>query len=397
MSSNESNADLPGLMERFISEYNILELEEYTGSDKLNKRAENNPGTLIAADKDTVYCIYTHEVDENEKYIHYAELILQDRSYTEQSSESVVTTSAEEKAKLNLEPNISPADFNNDVFGYAFDWGTDYNTVLDFVSQLSGFEIKKGSSYISISTTNFYSAPEVYKFEFSNGKLSAVSGSLYTMYMGSSAQAGLTNIADTLKGIYGLKDLAPYTKNGRMNAQSHTANSSFIVADDYTIYGLFNIIKSGNSLSCVDFIFADKHESETGINSADAGIMRPWGESTESQKADTTQPSESAGDKTEAANPSSANKTTQVSSCRYSSHLTPGDKAEIINVTALRMYNRPGADQIEGLYAFPEKEFTITDGPQCMNGTVWWRINFLGYSGWAAEMDAEGSYYMQKK
>ena len=88
---------------------------------------------------------------------------------------------------------------------------------------------------------------------------------------------------------------------------------------------------------------------------------------------------------------------TQVGDCKYGTYLTAGDKAEIINVQAVRMFEKPGDSPIQGLNAFPGKEFTIIDGPMCMNGLVWWKINFLGYIGWASETDTDGLYYMEKR
>ncbi len=407
LSSNNKNADLPGFMEKFIAEYNLSGLETYTGNEKFNSFAENNPETVIVADQDTVYRVYPHEVDENGGYIPYAAIHLLDRSYSELQSNTESrndksvsdpggTENEEPKAELNPEPNITPDEFSNTLFGYAFDWGTSYDTVLDFLSQLSGFELKKGSSYISIATKSSNSAPEYYKFEFSDEKLITVSGSLYTMCWGSAVPSSLAGITNALKTVYGLQNLEAYTKNGKMNAQANRTEASFIAADDYTIYGLFNNIRSGNSLSSVDFVFTDKHKSETGVSSADAGIGRPGKEYTEKSS---TAVAEQSGIAKGTAEPSAAPsiKTTLVGNCLYGTHLAAGDKAEIVNISALRMYSAPGKNPVEGLNAFPGKEFTITDGPHCVNGSIWWKINFLGYTGWAAEMSADGIYYMQKK
>ena len=206
--------------------------------------------------------------------------------------------------------------------------------------------------------------------------------------MGNSAIPELVKIANALKDTYGLNQFGSYTKSDIMNAKTGEAHTSFIVADDYTIYGMFNMVKTGNLLSYVEFILTDKNLSETGISSADAGITR------ENASVSAAEPVENEA---ETAAPAASGDAAQVGNCKYGTRLAIGDKGEIVNVQALRMYEKPGGSQIEGLNAFPGKEFTILDGPMCMNGFVWWKINFLGYIGWATEMNSDGLYYMEKR
>ena len=296
-------------------------------------------------------------------------------------------------SELNLEPNIAPAEFSNLVFGYAFDWGTSYETVLDFLSQLSGYELDKRNSYIGLRTADNHSAPEYYQFLFSDGKLTTITGSIYTLYMGSSAEPSLESIANTLKAVYGLQNLETYTRNDKMNAKASETNTSLIVADDYTIYGLFNMLRTDNKLSYVDFTLADRHQSETGISSADAGIASPWKEAL----GKSSETYENASEVQETASMTASGETIRVGNCRYGTRLSLGDKAEIINVEGLRMYEKPNDAPIEGLYAFPEREFSIIDGPICVDESIWWKIDFLGYIGWAREMNFDGLYYMEKR
>lgn len=408
-----SRSNLPQIADELIYSYNLQELPAYTENERMNSAAGDANANFIISDDYTIYGIFN--VIETGKRLNHVDFIFTDKNKAENGISSIdagIGRPGKDYSKVddstainvsnpleNLEPNFSPADFNNAVFGYAFDWGTDYDTVLNFLSQLSGYEMEKGISYISIRTTDIYTAPVFYKFEFSNGKLSAVSGSIGTMCMGNSALASLASITEDLKSIYGLKNREPYTKNGKMNAQAHNADTSFIVADNYTIYGLFYSVQSGNILSSVDFIFADKYKSETGVSSADAGIERPWEETFESLAVDSTEPAEASIDKTETVGSASAgdSEAVLIGDCKYGSYLTKGDKAEVVNVSALRMYRTPNNYQIEGLNAFPGKEISIISEPQCVNGVIWWEINFLGYIGWAAEMNADGVYYLEKR
>ncbi len=300
------------------------------------------------------------------------------------------------------DPDVAPADMNISAFKEAFYWGIDYDTVLDYLSQLPGFELMKYPSAISIHTTNTgtLAPPEMYTFEFSNGKLTTISGSLYTLCMGGWMPDRLQSIADTLKLIFDLEGLDAYTENSRMNTAANEVRVSSIVADDYTIYGLFNNEQTGSWLSSVDFIFTDKHYFETGVNSADAGISKPEKKEEDGEHgsaAASGNPNETLNESAAASAPVSSREARQVGNCKYGTYLNLGDKAEIVNVGGVRMYQRPDTNPIDGVTAFQGKEFTVTDGPQCVNGVVWWEINFLGYSGWAAEMNAGGTYYMENR
>ena len=295
----------------------------------------------------------------------------------------------------NCDPDIAPSDMNITAFKEAFAWGDDYDDVLAYLSELPGFELTEYKFSIDLNTTSLNTAPEMYSFEFADGKLIAVSGSLYTMCMGGWAPARLESIADTLKLIFELDGLEAYTENSRMNAAADRVRVSFIVADDYTIYGLFNNEQTGNYLSCVDFIFTDKHYFETGVNSADAGISKP-DKKDEDRENDAADPVSPNPDET-LNEPVSAREARKVGNCKYGTYLNLGDKAEIVNVGGVRMYQIPNKNPIDGTTAFPGKEFTVTDGPQCVDGVVWWEINFLGYLGWAAEMNSAGTYYMENK
>ena len=83
-------------------------------------------------------------------------------------------------------------------------------------------------------------------------------------------------------------------------------------------------------------------------------------------------------------------------SCRYPTHLEIGSSAEVINITGLKMYNEPEGSLLE-TQAFPGKPLEIIDGPQCRNGALWWKVSFLGYSGWVTEVLAEGKYYLEPR
>ena len=124
---------------------------------------------------------------------------------------------------------------------------------------------------------------------------------------------------------------------------------------------------------------------ETGSSSADA--------ETASQLEETL--GKNANQET--AEPAVSDDTIQVGNCKYGTRLALGDKAEVINVGRLLMYEVPDDALIEGIYAFSEREFTIIDGPICMDESIWWKIDFLGYIGWSREMNSEGVYYMEKR
>ena len=83
-------------------------------------------------------------------------------------------------------------------------------------------------------------------------------------------------------------------------------------------------------------------------------------------------------------------------SCQYPTHLAIGSSAEVINITGLKMYNDPEESLLE-TQAFPGKPLEIIDGPQCRNGALWWKVSFLGYSGWVTEVSAEGKYYLEPR
>ena len=378
--------------------YGLQNLEAYTKNLIMNAEAQETDTSLIVADDYTIYGMFNMLKTGNS--LSYVEFILMDRHRSETRISSADAGITRENASANIttaetaestDPlvNIQPAEFYSTTFGYAFDWGASYDTVLDFVCQISGYIMENESSFIRLHTPDNYGAPEDYRFEFSDGKLTTVTGKFFSMKLNNYAIPDLVKFANALKDTYGLNQFGSYTKSDIMNAKTGEAQTSFIVADDYTIYGMFNMVKTGTTLSYVEFILTDKNLSETGISSAAAGITR------ENASGSAVEPAENG---TETAAPAASGDATQVGTCKYGTHLAIGDKAEIVNTQALRMYKSSTTDYpIEGLNAFPGKEFTIIDGPACVKGVVWWKINFLGYIGWATEMNSDGLYYMEKR
>ena len=383
---SSAGPSLVSIADTLKSVYGLNDLDPYTQSLKLNAEESNASASFIVADDYTIYGLFNMLKSGNS--LSYVEFILMDKHQSETKVSSADAGITRENASDNAaanEPadtadalvNIQPAEFNSTTFGNAFDWGASYDTVLDFVSQLSGFNQKTDSTFINIHTSDSSAEnPEDYRFDFTDGKLTTVTARIYTMWMHESAVPRLENIASALKSAYGLNKFGPYTESDSMKAKAGEARASFIVADGYTIYGLFNMVKDGSYLSYVEFVLTDRNQSETGISSLDAGITR-----------------EIAYENAAANEPSGV----AVGGCSYGSRLALGDTAEIVNVNALRMYEKAGSRPIDGLNAFPGKTFTIIDGPVCLNGLVWWKINFLGYTGWVSETDANGMYYIEKR
>ena len=76
--------------------------------------------------------------------------------------------------------------------------------------------------------------------------------------------------------------------------------------------------------------------------------------------------------------------------CSMPYYLVPGNHAEIINTTGLKLHREPAGKEIKGLQAFPGNEITILDGPVCKDDKVWFEIDFLGHKGWVI-MEKTGS------
>ena len=83
--------------------------------------------------------------------------------------------------------------------------------------------------------------------------------------------------------------------------------------------------------------------------------------------------------------------------CR-TSHLELGDSAVVINVNALAMFNKPNGSRTDLPQPYKDgPAVKLTDGPKCINGIIWWEVNFLGFHGWITEMGSDGTYYLQKQ
>lgn len=302
----------------------------------------------------------------------------------------VVFSAYAQDTGVDFTPNIRPAEFSIETAGDAFDWGTDYQTVHDFISQIPSFEITNElEGMLEIMRRN--PSPETYTFSFKSNKLYKITAKIYSMWMGG---GDLPTIVGKLKKAYGLNDTSVYTESNKLNKSAENANASFIAADDYTVYAFLSIVESGNRLSHVDAEFYDRNMLENNIISADAGIVRPGKDQNQDQSSDTGAVESTEGDKPAAFDFSDSQ---QVGNCRYGTHFSLGEKGEIVNTTALRMYNKANGMTKEGIQAFPGKEFTTTDGPVCVDGAIWWEINFLGYLGWVTEVNGQGTYYMEKK
>ena len=82
---------------------------------------------------------------------------------------------------------------------------------------------------------------------------------------------------------------------------------------------------------------------------------------------------------------------------RITTCLKIGDSVEVVNTTALQMFQRANWAPIDNLQAFPGKKAMVTDGPQYVNGSIWWEIDFLGHRGWVMEKTGSGKFYLEKK
>ena len=80
--------------------------------------------------------------------------------------------------------------------------------------------------------------------------------------------------------------------------------------------------------------------------------------------------------------------------CGMKSYLNPGDHAEVAINTGLKMRKKPAGAET-GIQAFAGKDVKIMDGPVCVNGVVWFDVDFLGYRGWCME-GQNGTYYLTK-
>ncbi|MBR6089587.1 MAG: hypothetical protein IKP86_06615 [Anaerolineaceae bacterium] len=83
-----------------------------------------------------------------------------------------------------------------------------------------------------------------------------------------------------------------------------------------------------------------------------------------------------------------------LSGCSMKSHLSVGDHAEVRIQVGLKMRKDPAGKET-GVQAFPGRDVKIIGGPECVNGVVWWEIEFLGYTGWSME-GKDGTYYLGK-
>ena len=83
-----------------------------------------------------------------------------------------------------------------------------------------------------------------------------------------------------------------------------------------------------------------------------------------------------------------------IDSCRMKSYLKPGDHAEVVTELGLKLRKKPAGSET-GVQAFKGKDVKILDGPTCVNGYVWFEIDFLGYRGWCME-GKDGMYYLHK-
>lgn len=83
-----------------------------------------------------------------------------------------------------------------------------------------------------------------------------------------------------------------------------------------------------------------------------------------------------------------------VDTCAMKSYLKPGDHAEVVINTGLKMRKTPGGAET-GIQAFSGKDVKILNGPVCENGVVWFEIDFLGYQGWSME-GKDGTYYLRE-
>ncbi len=97
-------------------------------------------------------------------------------------------------------------------------------------------------------------------------------------------------------------------------------------------------------------------------------------------------------------NKTSTENTRKVGNCRYPTRLKLGDEIDVINISALVMYNTAGGFRTDKLqpYRGSKTPAKLTDGPQCVDGIVWWEVNFLGHMGWVTEMRSDGTYLMEK-
>ena len=83
-----------------------------------------------------------------------------------------------------------------------------------------------------------------------------------------------------------------------------------------------------------------------------------------------------------------------IDSCPMKSFLKKGDKAEVAITSGLLIRESPFGTPT-GNQAFSGKEIDIISDPVCVNGVVWYKVNFIGHEGWCME-GKDGEYYLCK-
>ena len=288
---------------------------------------------------------------------------------TEEVQDAEEAQDAEEVQDTVLEPKIRPQDFGMYTFASAFDWGTDYDTVLNFFAEVPDYDIKVNLFDEQIKASYRKSYMRDYLFTFHEGKLYKCEAKIFSILLYNNYELEL--ISEDLKNTYNLFNLRNYASDfEELQFESENSDSSEIVADKTTIYSIFTHNANANVLGHTDMITIDRNYAETGISLIDK------------IKADT-----------EAFN---ARDEVFVDACKYPTKLQIGDTVEVINTTAAQLYYKPIGAIMLGTYAYPDVDITITNGPVCANNSIWWEISFLGYTAWLVEIDTNGISYLQK-
>ncbi len=91
-----------------------------------------------------------------------------------------------------------------------------------------------------------------------------------------------------------------------------------------------------------------------------------------------------------------------VDTCPMRTYLKKGDMIHVKDSvsTGLNLRETPAGTKT-GIQAFSKNEkgpvyFPVEDGPVCKDNKVWYKVTFLGYSGWVAE-GTDGEYYLERQ
>lgn len=78
--------------------------------------------------------------------------------------------------------------------------------------------------------------------------------------------------------------------------------------------------------------------------------------------------------------------------CDRGALVSIGDRATVTPGVANRLRPRPGLNSEPIGRIQPGEEFTIVGGPECVDGYLWWQVDFQGTVGWTAQGDSQSNW-----